>query len=68
VKLKASAPVHDMFLMFTGSGMGRITSPAQVDNQINKGQWLDFKGSKVLGNPFDHFPESGTITIDEAHP
>lgn len=65
VKLKASEPVEKQtYIVINGPGLSRIGSPVPVGERINKGDWIDFGGSKALGNPFENFPESGTITID----
>jgi hypothetical protein len=65
VKLKASSPVDKQtYLTISGPGIGQVSSPIPVGDSINKEEWIDFGGTKALGNPFDNFPESGTITID----
>jgi hypothetical protein len=65
IKLKAAQPVEKhTYLEITGPGIGRAGSPIPMGESINKGEWIDFGGTKALGNPFEHFPDSGTITID----
>lgn len=65
VKLKASSPVEKhTYLIISGPGIGQASSPIPVGESINKKEWIDFGGTKALGNPFANFPESGTITID----
>lgn len=65
VKLKASQPVEKQtYLEINGPGLNRVRSLTPSGERINKGEWIDFGGSKALGNPFENFPESGTITID----
>src|SRR5262245_59839837 len=64
VKLKASKELSKhTYLTVSGPGIGNAGSPIPMGEKINKGEWIDFGGSKALGNPFDSFPESGTITI-----
>ncbi len=65
VKLKTSKPVDKQtYLIISGPGIGQAGSPIPAGDHINKGEWIDFGGTKALGNPFDNFPQSGTITID----
>ena len=65
IKLKASSPVdkHN-YLTISGPGIGQASSPIPAGDSINKKEWIDFGGTKALGNPFENFPQSGTITID----
>ena len=66
VKLKASNPVEKhTYLQISGPGIGQVGSPIPAGDHINKKEWIDYGGSKALGNPFANFPRSGTITIDE---
>lgn len=65
VKLKASSPVDKhTYLIISGPGIGQVSSPIPAGDSINKKEWIDFGGTKALGNPFANFPQSGTITID----
>jgi hypothetical protein len=65
VKLKTSKPLDKQtYIVVRGPGIGMVGSPIPVGDTINEGKWIDFGGSLAFGNPFDHFPESGTITID----
>jgi hypothetical protein len=65
VKLKTSQPVDKQtYLIISGPGIGKVKSPIPVGDLINRGEWIDYGGTKALGNPFENFPDSGTITID----
>jgi hypothetical protein len=65
VKLKASSPVDKhTYLIISGPGIGQVSSPTPAGDRINKKEWIDFGGTKALGNPFENFPQSGTITLD----
>jgi hypothetical protein len=65
VKLKTSRPVDKQtYLIVSGPGIGQLKSPIPVGDAINRGEWIDYGGTKAFGNPFDNFPESGTITLD----
>jgi hypothetical protein len=65
IKLKSSKPIDKQtYLVISGPGIGQVSSPLPFGDAINEGKWIDFGGSKAFGNPFDNFPESGTITID----
>ena len=65
VKLKTSKPLDKQtYIVISGPNIGQVGSPIPVGDAINQGEWIDFGGSKAFGNPFDNFPESGTITID----
>jgi hypothetical protein len=65
IKLKTTKPVDKhIYIMISGPGIGQVKSPVPAGDAINQGEWIDFAGSKAFGNPFDNFPDSGTITID----
>jgi hypothetical protein len=68
IKLKTGKPVDKhTYLVISGPGIGQVSSPIPCGDDINQGKWIDFGGTKAFGNPFDSFPESGTITIDAKH-
>jgi hypothetical protein len=65
IKLKTSKPLDKQtYIVIRGDGVGQVSSPIPVGDDINQGKWIDYGGSKAFGNPFDNFPESGTITVD----
>jgi hypothetical protein len=65
VKLKAANPVpKHTYLIISGTGMSNVQSLASSGDAINAEAWVDYGGSKALGNPIASFPEEGTITID----
>lgn len=65
IKLKASNPVpKQTYVTLNGPGLSNVQSLSPSGDNINAEKWMDFGGSKVLGNPIANFPEEGTITID----
>lgn len=65
LKLKTSNPVpKQTYLTINGPGLSNVQSLAPSGDKINAGEWIDYGGSKALGNPIANFPDEGTITID----
>ena len=52
------------YLTINGPGLSNVQSLAPSGDKINAGEWIDYGGSKALGNPIANFPDEGTITID----
>lgn len=65
VKLKAANPLpKQTYLILSGPGLSNVQSLSPSGNDINAEKWIDFGGSKALGDPMANFPTEGTITID----
>lgn len=65
IKLKSSTPVpKHTYLILSGPGLSNVQSLMSSGDSINKEEWIDFGGSKALGNPIANFPSEGTITVD----
>ncbi|QEL18916.1 hypothetical protein [Limnoglobus roseus] len=65
VKLKTAKPVpKHTYLILSGPGLSNVQSLLPSGEAINEGRWVDYGGSKALGNPIANFPTEGEITID----